>query len=305
MKRFPLRLVVLAAAVGVALASALYAFADPSGTVPTYTGCLNTSAGTVSNLAAGDAPLKPCGQNQPQIRLGGGDITGVTAESPLTGGGTEGNVSVGLDPSAVAAGLPLGFGLQSEGSGLDTKVSVDTTKIQRRVASACSSGAIAKIMESGDVNCTQTGVVATLDAGEVSSEGSHDTDDCNPFSGQGGAEHTAVSAEVTLPAGTYLPVPHPTSPLHLGFFWHIRKVESLGDPDDSYRGRAWGFVKNGGDNTVSQFIRDFSSAGDNNNEDQDWSTFQGPGQFHLELFAGAEACSFVEIGGPLDLVRIG
>jgi len=80
----------------------------------------------------------------------------VTGDSPLTGGGTEGTISLGLDSVAVAAGLPLGFGLQSEGSGADTKVSVDTTKIQRRVASACSSGAISKITESGDVTCTQT-----------------------------------------------------------------------------------------------------------------------------------------------------
>jgi len=303
MKRIPLMLAVLVAAIAGTLAMALYAFADP-GSVPTYTGCLNPSGGTVYNLAQGSAPMKPCNGNHPQIQLSGGDITGVTASSPLTGGGTEGDVSVGLDPSAVAAGLPLGFGLKLEGNGADTKLSIDPTEVQRRVASDCSSGAISKIEESGDVACTQTGVVATLDAGELEAEGSHDTDLCTPSSGEGTDEHTSGSAEVTLPAGTYLPVPHPSA-ANLGFFWHINKVaDAWGDSDAAYRGRAWGFVKDEAGNTVSQFIRDFGSDGNNNNEDQDWSTFQGPGHFHLEIFAGADACSFVEIGGPLDLVRI-
>ena len=308
MKRMPLRLVVVAvvAAVAAGLGSAVYALDDQSGSVPTYTGCLNTSGGTVYNLAEGASPTKACNGNQPQITLSGGDITGVTAVSPLTGGGTEGTVSIGLDPSAVAAGLPLGFGLKLEGSGADTKVSVDPTQIQRRVATGCSSGAISKIDESGDVTCLQTGPAATFDAGTLEAEGSHDTDLCNPFSGDGKSEQTTVSADVTLPPGIYLPVPHPSAPLHLGFFWHIRKVsDAVGDSDASYRGRAWGFVKDDAGNTVSQFIRDFSSAGDNNNEDQDWSSFVGAGHYHLELFAGADACSIVEIGGPLDLVRIG
>jgi len=62
MKRVPLRLAVLIGAVAVALAAAVYAFADQTGSVSTCTGCLNTSAGTVSNLAAGDEPLSRAGR---------------------------------------------------------------------------------------------------------------------------------------------------------------------------------------------------------------------------------------------------
>ena len=57
---------------------------------------------------------------------------------------------------------------------------------------------------------------------------------------------------------------------------------------------------------MSNFIRDFSSAGQNNNNQRDFGVFTtGGGDFHLRIFAGAEACSYVSVGGPVALVRIG
>jgi hypothetical protein len=65
--------------------------------VPTYTGCMTTGGGTVSSLKQGNEPLKPCGPGSTQIRLSGGDITSITVGSGLTGGGTEGDISIGLN----------------------------------------------------------------------------------------------------------------------------------------------------------------------------------------------------------------
>jgi hypothetical protein len=65
--------------------------------VPTFTGCMTNGGGTVSSLKQGNEPLKSCGPGMMQIRLSGGDITSITVGSGLTGGGTEGDISIGLN----------------------------------------------------------------------------------------------------------------------------------------------------------------------------------------------------------------
>jgi hypothetical protein len=305
--RAPRRLGVMLIVIGVALGSALYAFAghEPS-SVPSYTGCLNPNGGTINNLVQGDTPGKPCNPNNSQIHLSGGDITAVVPGDGLVGGAGEGSAELSVDSSSIITGVQPGFGLTGGGSGGDLTLAVDPTKIQRRVSQDCeSSGAISKIKESGDVKCSQTGVVATLNAGVIEAEGSHDTDLCEIGASGGDSEQSSVSAAVTLPAGTYLPVP--ASPPDDGFRWLINKTESQSDPDVVYRGRAWGFVKQAAGNiVVSQFIRDFSSAGNNNNLNQDWGVFtSGGGEFYLEIFAGADPCSFVQTGGKVALLKLG
>src|SRR5215216_5554549 len=67
-----------------------------SGDVKSYTACLS-SGGTLSGVAEGDAPRKECPKDAPEVHLSGGDITEVSVGPGLTGGGTNGAVTLGLD----------------------------------------------------------------------------------------------------------------------------------------------------------------------------------------------------------------
>lgn len=84
-------------AVALALASALVFAGNEA--AASYTGCLNLNGGTIVSVAPGDTPLSPCGPNQIQLRLGGGDITSITAGTGLQGGTTNSDATLSVQPS--------------------------------------------------------------------------------------------------------------------------------------------------------------------------------------------------------------
>ena len=83
---------ILAAAAGGAVAGHL------TGGVKEYTGCL-TGGGALVDIREGTEPAKPCTKGAVEAHFSGGDITAITAGFGLTGGGTNGAVSIALDPA--------------------------------------------------------------------------------------------------------------------------------------------------------------------------------------------------------------
>jgi hypothetical protein len=84
--------VVVAVVAGGGAALAAY----PQDSVTVYTGCLN-SGGQIGSVAVGTSPAKPCASTDTLVHLSGGTITQVTAGTGLTGGGSNGYVTVSID----------------------------------------------------------------------------------------------------------------------------------------------------------------------------------------------------------------
>ena len=72
--------------------------AQLAGDVKTFTGCLSSGDGVIVKVKEGDAPKSPCSSGQTLARLSGGDITKVSVTGALTGGGDNGDVTIGLKP---------------------------------------------------------------------------------------------------------------------------------------------------------------------------------------------------------------
>jgi hypothetical protein len=101
-----------------ALAFAAYAVAARHAeAVQSYTGCLKN--GKLESLAVGTSPLAPCGAGQTQVRLGGGNVTAVTAGAGLVGGGDGGDLSLAADTSCLQKRVTIAYFPVGRASSLD------------------------------------------------------------------------------------------------------------------------------------------------------------------------------------------
>ena len=181
--------------------------------VPTYTGCMTTNGGTVSLLKQGDEPLKSCGPGSTPIRLSGGDITSITVGSGLTGGGTEGDISIGLNaqqslPSCTNDQVPKWNGTAwacgadnnttyTPGTGLDLSANVFSIESGYRLpGKACTTpGQFAKGFDSnGAIQCAAPSGTSLSNFDEAANDGGIPDDS---------AYHDFVNVKENL-AGTYL-----------------------------------------------------------------------------------------------------
>lgn len=100
------RLVVFALiAVGVVAVAGTALAGHLTSGVTSYTGCLVPKDGVIIKVKEGNAPASPCTGGMTQVHLSGGDVTKITVTGGLTGGGDNGEVTIGLDPKY---GLPQG-----------------------------------------------------------------------------------------------------------------------------------------------------------------------------------------------------
>jgi hypothetical protein len=115
----------MALVVGAAMGGAVLA-ADA--TVPTVTGCLANKDATLIKVKLGDAPASPCSGGQTLVHLSGGDITSITVGEGLTGGGTNGDITIGLDASfTLPQGCVAGDIVEKTSSGWTCGIDDDTT----------------------------------------------------------------------------------------------------------------------------------------------------------------------------------
>lgn len=73
--------------------------------VKSYTGCLVSKDGVIIKIKEGEAPSSPCTGGMVQVHFSGGDITKITVEGALQGGGDNGEVTISLKPEFT---LPTG-----------------------------------------------------------------------------------------------------------------------------------------------------------------------------------------------------
>lgn len=96
--------------------------------VKSFTGCLVAGDGVIIKVKEGNAPKSACSAGQTEAHLSGGDITKISVTGALSGGGDNGEVTIGLKPEfTLPSGCASGQVAKWNGSGWACAADNDTT----------------------------------------------------------------------------------------------------------------------------------------------------------------------------------
>lgn len=188
--------------------------------VKTFSGCLSSGDGVIIKVKEGLTPKSACTSGQTLARLSGGDITSVSVTGALSGGGENGDLTIGLKPEF---SLPqsCGSGRVAEWNGSawicgiddDTRYTADTglslssdnkfsISPAYRVKNTpdCDAGKVATgFKDDGEIECTAASTAALTILGS--------TQNAPGFSDGVGIPDDGVwrtYASANLPAGSYI-----------------------------------------------------------------------------------------------------
>jgi hypothetical protein len=122
----------LGLAVGVvAVLSGTVAAGHLTEAVKSYTGCLASKDGVIIRIKEGEAPSSPCSGGMVEVHFSGGDITRISVTGALTGGGDNGEVTIGLKPEfTLPSACDAGEIAEWSGSAWVCGVDDDTTYLE-------------------------------------------------------------------------------------------------------------------------------------------------------------------------------
>ena len=244
----------------------------------TYTGCLK-DGGTIVKVQQGNEPKSNCADNESEIHISGGDITGITAGTGLSGGGLTGETSLQLATSY-------------------------------RLPQACTNTAIPRWTGAAWACGTDTGGVhsSTIGLGDITAAGP--TDPCvdgDAFTGFNEQTANTKNLVFVLPAGKYIPETAGNTR------WYMNKTADLYDGETFARG----FVKmeivknqNNVDTVVSTWARaeteNMDGGGMPYNQDFSSFTADGSAKFYLRATVHGGACTTARLLGPsIEFLKVG
>ena len=208
------------AAIGVVALAGTAVAAMTGDEVKTFTGCLAAGDGVIVKVKEGLSPKSACTGGQTVARLSGGDITSVSVTGALTGGGDNGDLTIGLKPEFT---LPQGClaGMVAKwtgtawgcGADADTKYAADTglalssdnkfsiaPAYRVKNTSDCGAGTFATgFKDDGEIDCKAAGTATLSILGSTQNEPGFSSGVGIP---DDGVWRTYASAN--LPAGSYV-----------------------------------------------------------------------------------------------------
>jgi len=190
---------------------------------------------------------------------GGGGITGVTAGTDLTGGGTSGNVTLNVDTTKVVTGIVPGTDLTGGGTGGVLTLNLDTTKVPQLAAANTFTG-----NQTVNGNVSATGLVSGtgfLIGSNLFDYGSY----ANGNAFMGFAGNSTMTGKYNTGSGELALAQDTTGNYNTANGWEALYSNTTGNENTAYGWVALGNNSGGGANTAVGFEALLSNTTGNSN----------------------------------------